>query len=106
MAPGHRVTLQPVGWQFTATESETLLQAALRARIGIPSSCRNGSCRACCCRLLAGRIVHTVEWPGVSREELQEGWILPCVARALTDVVLEMPDAQALDRPVCSQPGG
>lgn len=96
------VRLQPAGWAFPARDDETLLQAALRAGIRMPSSCRNGTCRACRCVLQAGRIQHTLEWPGLSREELEEGWVLPCVARALTALTLEVPDARSMHEN-CSQ---
>ncbi|MFP5392026.1 MAG: (2Fe-2S)-binding protein, partial [Gammaproteobacteria bacterium] len=33
-------------------------------------------------------------WPGLSREEKQEGWILPCVALARSDLVLAAPAAR------------
>jgi hypothetical protein len=33
--------------------------------------------------------VHTIEWPGLLREERDDSWILPCVARAITDVELD-----------------
>jgi ferredoxin len=89
-----RITLHPAGWQFDAGEGQTVLQAALAAGVRLPVSCRNGTCRTCRCRRLAGASVHTIEWPGLSREEKDEGWILPCVARALSDLVLEAPHAQ------------
>lgn len=74
---------------FRARGDETVLVAALRAGVDMPSSCRNGTCRSCRCRLVTGRIVHTIEWPGLSAEEKAQGWILPCVARAASDVVIE-----------------
>jgi ferredoxin len=52
------------------------------------SSCRNGTCRTCICRLVIGRIEYEIEWPGLSAEEKRDGLVLPCVARPLTDVVL------------------
>jgi ferredoxin len=90
----HHVHIQPSGLAFDACDDETLLQAALRAGLSIPVSCRNGTCRTCRCTVLSGRAVHTIEWPGLSREELQEGWILPCVARAGSDLVLALPQAR------------
>lgn len=89
-----RITLQPSGWQFDARDDQTVLQAALAAGIRLPNSCRNGTCRTCRCRLLSGEAVHTIEWPGLSREEKAEGWVLPCVALAASDVVLDAPDAR------------
>jgi ferredoxin len=87
----HRIVLQPAGRAFEAAEGQTLLQAALAAGVPMPSSCRNGTCRTCRTRLVEGRAVHIIEWPGLSREEKAEGWILPCVACAVSDLVLELP---------------
>ena len=89
------ITVYPSGRSFEAADSQTLLQAALAAGIGLPSSCRNGTCRACRCLVLRGEVVHTIEWPGLSREEKAEGWILPCVARAISEAVLRLPDPSA-----------
>jgi ferredoxin len=40
-------------------------------------------------------VTYTVEWPGLSAEEKAEAYVLPCVARPLSDVVLEQPAATA-----------
>jgi hypothetical protein len=45
------------------------------------------------CRLVSGAVSYIVEWPGLSREEKADGFILPCVAVAQSDVVIEVPDA-------------
>jgi ferredoxin len=89
-----RITLQPSGCTFAADEPQTILQAALAAGLRLPVSCRNGTCRTCRCRVLSGTAAHTIEWPGLLREELAEGWILPCVARAVDDLVLEAPSVR------------
>lgn len=82
------VTLLPSGEVFEAGSDESLLKAGLRAMAGMRSSCRNGTCRSCMCRLESGTIVYEIEWPGLTREEKAEGLVLPCVARPSTDVVL------------------
>jgi ferredoxin len=87
-----RVTLAPRHIGFDASASETLLHAALRAQIHMPSSCRNGTCRACLCRMTSGQVVYRIEWPGLSREEKEEGFILPCVAHPISDLVIERLD--------------
>lgn len=74
------VEIAPQGWRFDCAPQQTLLLAALDAGLRMPHSCRNGTCRACIARLLAGRVEYRIEWPGLSREEKNEGWILPCVA--------------------------
>ena len=86
--------VEPGGWRVPVAAGDTLLQAALAAGLKLPSSCRNGSCRECRCRVLAGTARHTIEWPGLSAEEKSEGWILPCVATPLSDLVIEAPRAR------------
>lgn len=88
-----RVTIEPRGWRFEAAGADPLLVAAERAGLRLPSSCRNGSCRACLCRLRAGSVGYRIAWPGVSREEKRDGYILPCVAFAESDLTLEAPGA-------------
>jgi len=46
------VRIRPGQASFPAPADQSLLQAAAEAGIELPSSCRNGSCRACICRLL------------------------------------------------------
>ena len=75
---------------FVAAPGETLLRAALAAGVRLPSSCRNGTCRTCIAQVVEGRIEHTIEWPGLSREEKAEGGVLPCVAVALSPLVLRL----------------
>jgi ferredoxin len=86
------VTLLPSGRQFEARADESLLKAGLRALAPMRRSCRNGTCRTCVCRLESGRIAYEIEWPGLTREEKEEGLVLPCVARPLSDVVLRSED--------------
>ena len=87
------VRVEPLGYSFEAPDALTILEAAGFANLRLPRSCRNGTCRTCLCRMTAGRVRYTIEWPGVSREEKAEGYILPCVAVAQSDVVIEVPAA-------------
>lgn len=85
----HRVIVLGPGLQFVASPGETLLAAARAQGVVLPSACRNGTCRECRCRVVEGRAHHTIAWPGLSAEEKLEGWILPCVAVADSDLVIE-----------------
>lgn len=98
-AVAFEVRLQPQGWRFDAPAGMHLLQAAREAGITLPSSCRNGTCRACLCRLVQGQVSYSIEWPGLSREEKQEGWILPCVARAESALELTVPHSRRSAEP-------
>jgi len=88
--------VQPSGLAFEAPSTEPLLTAARRAGIDLPASCRNGTCRTCMCKLVGGRINYRIEWPGLTREEKAEGFILPCVAYPESDVELLVPAARRL----------
>lgn len=85
--------MEPQAWTCEVGEDLSLLEAALLEGIRLPNSCRNGTCRTCLCKLVSGNIAYRIEWPGLSLEEKQEGWILPCVALARSDVVLDVPAA-------------
>ena len=75
---------------FEAPAALPLLLAAEQAGAALwESSCRNGSCRTCICRLVSGQVVYRIDWPGLSLEEKREGFILPCVAYPASDVVIE-----------------
>lgn len=76
---------------FDAHPEHSLLKSLDSSGIYWPRSCRNGTCRTCIGKLIEGQVRYEVEWPGLSAEEKQTGWILPCVARPLTDVVLQDP---------------
>ncbi|WP_144141607.1 2Fe-2S iron-sulfur cluster-binding protein [Paraburkholderia sp. BCC1884] len=91
-----QVRIEPLGQSFEAPESLTVLEAAGFANLRLPRSCRNGTCRTCLCKMTAGRVRYTIEWPGLSREEKQAGYILPCVAIAETDLVIEAPETVML----------
>jgi ferredoxin len=80
--------LEPGGATFVVPDGQALLRAAELAAVPLPSSCRNGTCRTCICRLLEGKIHYRIPWPGLLAEEKAQGWILPCVAYPLSDVVL------------------
>ena len=73
---------------FAASADQTVLLSALAAGHALPSSCRNGVCRTCICRLQSGHVTYRMDWPGVSAEEKVEGWFLPCVAYPASDLVL------------------
>jgi len=89
------VRIAAMDWTFETSAAIPLLEAARLARIDLPSSCRNGTCRTCMCRLLSGRISYRIEWPGLSSDERKDGYILPCIAFAESDLVIEEPRARA-----------
>ena len=91
--PEPTITVMPLDCRFPAG-GRTILAAAESAGVDLPSSCRNGTCRTCICRLDSGSVRYLVEWPGLSIEEKRENYLLPCVAVPLTDVVVSAPLAK------------
>jgi ferredoxin len=91
--PALVVTVDPAGWRFATTAGQSVLEAALAAGIRLTSACRNGTCRECRCQLVRGDIRYRIEWPGLSADEKREGCMLPCVAVALSDLVIQAPRA-------------
>ena len=89
MPEAFQVRVTPDGWVFAAAPDQSVLQAGLAAGVELDSSCRNGTCRTCLCRLVQGEVAYAIDWPGVSAEEKAEGWFLPCVAQARSDLVVE-----------------
>ena len=91
--PTWTVSLAMQAWSFPASTAQSILHSAEDAGLELPSSCRNGTCRTCICLMRSGTVRYVMEWPGLSVDEKEEGWILPCVARPTSNIVLEVPHA-------------
>lgn len=65
----------------------TLLEAAERNGVDLPSICRAGSCQTCRTRLVRGEV--DCQAPALSDEDRAAGYILPCVSHATSDCELE-----------------
>lgn len=83
-----KVTLPDGRPSFETSADSTVLAASLAAGAGLSSSCRNGTCRACIARLSEGRVTYRIDWPGLSADEKAQGYFLPCVAHAASDLVV------------------
>jgi len=87
-----RVTMEPGEKGFDWDGKGNLLDAAQRAGIGLPHSCRTGTCRTCLCRLTSGHVTHEAT-ANLEPQEVEDGYLLPCVARADTAIGLWAPEA-------------
>ena len=83
--------IAPEDAHFDAPPDLPLLVSAEHAGRLLASSCRNGTCRTCICLLVSGQVAYRIAWPGLSAEEKAEGYILPCVAYPVSDVVMRLP---------------
>lgn len=87
--PVFKGLVQDTGAAFAAPADQSLFASMRQAGIDWPVSCRNGTCRSCIGRLVTGRVAYDIPWPGLSLEEKRDGYCLPCIAKPLTDFVLQ-----------------
>jgi ferredoxin len=92
----NQIQFLPSGLACASIDGVSVLRSAEAAGISLPSSCRNGTCRTCLCRMASGSVRYLVEWPGLSSDEKKDGDILTCVAVPLSDLVLEAPAARRI----------
>jgi ferredoxin-NADP reductase len=71
-----------------ASARSTLLEVAERNGVQISYGCRSGLCGACCTRVLSGTVQMDVE-NGLTTEQKNAGYVLPCVSRVKGTVVVE-----------------
>lgn len=90
-----RITLEPAGKTFESADGESILDAALRAGIGLPYGCRDGLCGACRGKVLSGEISHEgTSINALGEAERAQGLALFCCAQARSDVRIEGREAQ------------
>ncbi len=80
------------GSVFDARIGSSLLDAAAKAGIFLPYSCKTGRCSSCKCKVIAGKTKELHPEVGLTEQEKMQGWILSCVRSAETDVTIEADD--------------
>jgi len=80
------------GKKFSTFGSESIFDAAAKVGVNLPYSCKTGRCSTCKCKVLNGQSVATVDELGLTSEEKAQGFILSCVRRALTDMLIDVED--------------
>jgi ferredoxin len=73
--------------EFSVEASQTILEAAYEAGIQLPYACQSGSCGTCMVLLKQGE-VDMDHGGGISRQEIQQGFILPCCSKPKTDTII------------------
>lgn len=81
-----KVTVKVDGeqFEFTVPAGKTILESGLEADVDMPYSCQSGLCTACRAKCHSGEVT-TDEADGLSQTELDEGYVLTCVAKAVSD---------------------
>lgn len=95
--PTYKVTFQPDGTTVAIEEGKTLLDAAHMAEIYVNSLCAgDGICGRCRVILREGHI-EEVPHTHLARDDVQSGYVLACMSRPDTDVVVEVPVESRLE---------
>lgn len=96
----YEVTLKPSGIRFSVDGESSLLEAAAQSNIKLAHSCRDGSCGTCKSKLLTGEVDQPANLSGVSAEEVDQSFILTCVAKPMSDIEIQanyFPELDGLD---------
>jgi CDP-4-dehydro-6-deoxyglucose reductase len=77
---------------FPCEEIDTILVGAQKEKIHLNYSCKTGRCQSCKAKLINGTSVAEFEEIGLSEEDKKNGYILTCVRRPTSDVILDIED--------------
>jgi glycine betaine catabolism B len=86
--PGFRVEFTKSGQTISCGPDQFILEAAKAAGMRLPFSCAKGMCGTCKSKKISGEVVMTHQG-GIRQREIDQGMILPCCSKPLSDVVLE-----------------
>ena len=91
----HQIKIIPSNHVFEADESESLLDAALRAGLNISYRCTTGGCGECKARVLSGRYqFNPANDYKLTEAEKGQSVILMCSVNAKSDLVIEAKEAR------------
>jgi CDP-4-dehydro-6-deoxyglucose reductase len=89
------IRLENSGRSFDAAPNEPILDAAERAGLALPYSCRDGICGTCKARLNSGSVDHGFyAASALTEEERAQGYFLMCCSSAQTDLVVDAPSEE------------
>ncbi|MCX7276061.1 MAG: hybrid-cluster NAD(P)-dependent oxidoreductase [Burkholderiales bacterium] len=86
--PIFKIQLEKMGKIFECSSEQTILKAAAAAGLRLPSSCSSGACGTCKTKKISGQ-VEMKHAGGIRQREIDQGWILPCCSKPMSDISLE-----------------
>ena len=81
---------------FECMADEFILDAAERAGVELPYSCRNGGCLTCCGKMITGDIKMEEQYV-LEEDDTDKGFFLPCCTSVTSNVVFLIDQEKNLD---------
>lgn len=84
----HKITLVFEGKEIECAEDQTILDACEKNSIMLDFNCKEGTCTTCAGKLREGEVD---QWEAIAINDAQkaQGYVLTCVARPRSKLVLE-----------------
>jgi CDP-4-dehydro-6-deoxyglucose reductase, E3 len=95
----HKITLQPSGHEYEVPDGKSILDGGLAAGIAMAYSCRAGTCRTCRGTVVEGSVDYGMVLVDtyLTPEDKAKGYALLCVAKPLSDCVINVRVMEGLD---------
>ncbi|MGM3162219.1 2Fe-2S iron-sulfur cluster-binding protein [Dickeya undicola] len=81
--------IKNTGQTFPLTEEETILVSSHQAEIPLKYHCNAGHCGICKVKLTQGE-ADMQHAGGISRDDIKNGYILPCCTHPLSNIEIEV----------------
>ena len=95
-----KVKILPSGRTFVSEGKSTLLEAGLSSGLALGYGCSNGNCGECLAKVVSGEVQQVQHHDyRISPDQQASGHVLMCANAAMTDVIIEAPEASSQEIP-------